>query len=72
MPIADKLLEDAAVENDAAKRVALFMAFQQLVEREVPDLNLCSPLFLTLSNTRVLPQLTRFGSPIPKNDKVRG
>jgi peptide/nickel transport system substrate-binding protein len=52
-PEVDKLLEDAAVENDPAKRVALFKQFQQTVAKDVPDLNLCSPVFLTLSNTRV-------------------
>jgi peptide/nickel transport system substrate-binding protein len=52
-PEVDKLLEDAAVENDPAKRVALFKQFQLIVGRDVPDLNLCSPLYLTLQNTRV-------------------
>jgi peptide/nickel transport system substrate-binding protein len=52
-PEADRLLEDAAVENDPAKRRTLFIQFQELVGREVPDINICSPVFLTLSNTRL-------------------
>jgi len=51
-PVVDKLLEDAAVENDPTKRVAMFHEFQHIVGVEVPDLNICSPLFLTLANTR--------------------
>ena len=51
-PVVDKLLEDAAVENDPVRRVAMFAEFQKIVGIEVPDLNLCSPLFLTLYNTR--------------------
>lgn len=52
-PEVDKLLEDAAVENDPARRKALFMKFQEIVGLEVPDINICSPLYLTLANTRV-------------------
>ena len=52
-PQVDKLLEDAAVENDPAKRKALFIRFQEIVGREVPDINICSPLYLTLTNIRV-------------------
>ena len=52
-PEVDKLLEEAAVENDQARRVALFRKFQEIVARDVPDLNLCSPLYLTLQNKRV-------------------
>ncbi len=52
-PEVDKLLEDAAIENDPVRRHALFLQFQQTVAREVPDINLCSPLYLTLSNTRL-------------------
>ena len=52
-PEVDKLLEDAAVENDRDKRIALFKQFQEIVAHDVPDLNLCSPLYLTLYNKRV-------------------
>lgn len=49
----DKLLEEAAVENEPARRVTLFRQFQQIVGREVPDLNLVSPQFITIANKRV-------------------
>ena len=52
-PEVDRLLEDAAVENDPAKRRDLFIRFQGVVAREVPDINICSPVYLTLSSTRV-------------------
>ena len=52
-PVVDKLLEDAAVENDPVKRVKLFKDFQDTVAREVPDLNLYQPEFITIANTRV-------------------
>ncbi len=52
-PEVDQLLEDAAVENDPARRVALFKRFQDIVARDVPDINICSPLYLTLSSTRL-------------------
>jgi len=52
-PKVDALLEAAAVENDPAKRVALFTEFQQIVAREVPDLNLYQPEFITIANQRV-------------------
>ncbi|MDO9711486.1 ABC transporter substrate-binding protein [Paracraurococcus lichenis] len=51
-PEVDALLEGAAVENDPAKRVAMFRQFQQIVAREVPDINLASPVYLTLHNIR--------------------
>jgi peptide/nickel transport system substrate-binding protein len=52
-PECDQLLEEAAVENDPAKRIELFRRFQTLVAHDVPDLNLCSPLYLTLRSTRL-------------------
>jgi peptide/nickel transport system substrate-binding protein len=52
-PRVDQLLEDAAVENDPARRVQLFKEFQQIVAREVPDLNLYQPEFITIANQRV-------------------
>ena len=57
-PEVDKLLEDAAVENDVAKRRSIFMEFQRVVGREVPDINICSPLYLTLSSTRLHDEAT--------------
>jgi peptide/nickel transport system substrate-binding protein len=52
-PQVDKLLEDAAVENDPDKRVQLFKEFQQIVARDIPDLNLYQPEFITIANQRV-------------------
>jgi peptide/nickel transport system substrate-binding protein len=52
-PVVDKLLEDAAVEIDPARRVALFKEFQRIVGVEVPDLNLLSPTYFTIYNRRV-------------------
>lgn len=52
-PEVDKLLEDATSEIDPARRVAQFKQFQQIVGKEVPDLNLVSPQFITIANTRV-------------------
>jgi peptide/nickel transport system substrate-binding protein len=52
-PAVDRLLKDASVENDPAKRVALFKEFQRIGAEEVPDLNLISSLFLTIYNTRI-------------------
>lgn len=52
-PVVDKLLEDAAVENDPVKRVKLFKDFQDTVARDVPDLNLFQPEFITIANQRV-------------------
>ncbi len=52
-PKVDELLKQAAVENDPAKRKELFNQFQQIVGEDIPDLNLVSPTFLTLYNTRI-------------------
>lgn len=41
---ADALLEAAAVEPDAAKRKQQFFAFQAVVDRDLPAINLASPL----------------------------
>ncbi|MBS7810228.1 ABC transporter substrate-binding protein [Roseococcus pinisoli] len=51
-PEVDRLLETAAVENDAARRAELFREFQRIVAVEVPDINICSPTFLTIYNKR--------------------
>src|SRR5450830_755974 len=52
-PVVDKLLEDAAVENDPVRRVKLFKDFQDTVARDVPDLNLFQPEFITIAHQRV-------------------
>lgn len=52
-PEVDQLLEQAAVENDPAKRKEQFRKFQEIVGRDIPDLNLVQPLFLTVHNTKV-------------------
>lgn len=52
-PEVDRLLEQAAVENDPKVRVELFRRFQEIVGRDIPDLNLVSPTFLTLQNVKV-------------------
>mgnify|MGYP003621930425 FL=1 len=52
-PVVDKQLEDAAVENDPVRRKKLFKDFQDTVAREVPDLNLYQPAFITIANQRV-------------------
>jgi peptide/nickel transport system substrate-binding protein len=52
-PKVDQLLEDAAVENEPARRLALFKEFQHIVGVDVPDLNLYQPEFITISNRRV-------------------
>ncbi|HEY4250407.1 MAG TPA: ABC transporter substrate-binding protein [Roseomonas sp.] len=51
-PEVDRLLEAAAVENDRARRVELFRDFQRIVAQEVPDINISSPIFLTVSTRR--------------------
>jgi peptide/nickel transport system substrate-binding protein len=52
-PQVDQLLEAAQTENDPQKRLQQFTQFQQIVEHDVPDINLVSPLFLTVYNPRV-------------------
>lgn len=52
-PEVDALLEGASSENDPAKRIAMFMKFQEIVAHDVPDLNLVQPVFLTMYNKRV-------------------
>ena len=52
-PVVDKQLEDAAVENDPVRRKKLFKDFQDTVARDVPDLNLYQPAFITIANQRV-------------------
>ncbi|MFH0301564.1 ABC transporter substrate-binding protein [Bradyrhizobium sp. 31Argb] len=52
-PEVDRLLEQAAVENDPKTRVGLFKKFQDIVAEDIPDLNLVSPTFLTLHNAKI-------------------
>ena len=52
-PEVDRLLEAAAVEPDAAKRVELFQRFQRIVEDELPDINLVALRQVTIANRRV-------------------
>nr|WP_230681388.1 hypothetical protein [Paracidovorax cattleyae] len=41
------------MENDSARRRQLFKEFQDVVARDVPDLNLYQPAFITIANQRV-------------------
>jgi len=52
-PEVDALLEQAAEEVDAGKRVELFHKFQRIVETELPDLNLLQLRDVTVYNKRV-------------------
>ncbi|MCG8710276.1 ABC transporter substrate-binding protein [Brenneria sp. 4F2] len=57
-PEVDRLLELAAVEIDPDKRAELYKAFQRIVARELPDLNLLQLKRLTIYNQRVHNHLT--------------
>jgi peptide/nickel transport system substrate-binding protein len=50
---ADALLEKAAVEADPAKRRDMFLAFQNLVIKDLPDISLLAPTQITIVNRRV-------------------
>jgi peptide/nickel transport system substrate-binding protein len=52
-PEADALLETAATEADPELRRNLFVRFQQLIVRELPDLTLLAPKQVTIFNRRV-------------------
>ncbi|RQS62611.1 ABC transporter substrate-binding protein [Burkholderia sp. Bp8963] len=52
-PEVDQLLEAAAIESDAARRLDLFKRFQQIVEDELPDINLVALKQVTIANRRV-------------------
>ncbi len=52
-PAADKLLEDAAVEPDPAKRRQLWLDFQQLIYDEVAAIGLVAPDGVTLFAKKV-------------------
>jgi len=50
---ADRLLEAAAVEIDPAKRKALFRDFQHLVHKDIPSVDLISPLEVIIANRKL-------------------
>ena len=50
---ADRLLEAAAIEPDVAKRKALFKDFQQLIHRDIPSVDLISPLEVVIASKRL-------------------
>lgn len=52
-PEVDRLLEQAAVETDPAKRVELYKQFQRIIATDIPDLNLLQINRLTIYNKRV-------------------
>ena len=52
-PETDRLLEAAAVELDAKKRVALWVDIQKAVVRDLPDLTLVAPDSYTIADKRV-------------------
>ncbi|WP_286673415.1 MULTISPECIES: ABC transporter substrate-binding protein [Symbiopectobacterium] len=52
-PEVDRLLEQAAVETDPAKRVALYKQFQRIIATEILDLNLLQINRLTIYNKHV-------------------
>ncbi|RLM25949.1 ABC transporter substrate-binding protein [Brenneria alni] len=57
-PEVDRLLEQASLETDPAKRAELYKQFQRIVEVELPDLNLLQIKRLTIYNKRVHNHLT--------------
>jgi peptide/nickel transport system substrate-binding protein len=50
---ADRLLEAAAVEMDGAKRKALWRDFQHLIHKDIPSVDLLSPLEVVIANKRL-------------------
>jgi peptide/nickel transport system substrate-binding protein len=52
-PEVDRLLEAAAVENDAAKRRALFSEFQRVIATELPTIGLVAVAQVTVANRRI-------------------
>lgn len=50
---ADRLLEDAAIEQNPAKRRTLFRDFQVKVASDLPDLTLLAPAQITIASGRV-------------------
>jgi len=52
-PQIDRLFAQAAEETDEAKRKQLFSQIQQILERDLPDLNLVAPRYLTVYSRAV-------------------
>ncbi|MES1162769.1 MAG: ABC transporter substrate-binding protein, partial [Rhizobacter sp.] len=52
-PVLDKVMEDAAAEPDPAKRKALIKQWQQIVQEDVPLLELIEQIWVTVSSARV-------------------
>jgi peptide/nickel transport system substrate-binding protein len=50
---ADRLLEAAAVEMDGAKRKELWRQFQHLIHKDIPSVDLLSPLEVVIANKRL-------------------
>ncbi|MDE1180856.1 ABC transporter substrate-binding protein [Paraburkholderia sp.] len=49
-PSVDRLFAQAAVETDEPRRKGEFIEIQRIVERELPDLTLASPQYVTVYN----------------------
>lgn len=52
-PVLDKVMEDAAAEPDPTKRKALIKQWQQIVQEDVPLLELVEQTWVTVSSARV-------------------
>jgi len=52
-PVLDKVMEDAAAEPDPTKRKALIKQWQQIVQEDVPLLELIEQTWVTVSSARV-------------------
>jgi len=52
-PEVDRLLEQAAIETDPAKRVEMYQQFQRIIATDIPDLNLLQINRQTIYNKRV-------------------
>jgi peptide/nickel transport system substrate-binding protein len=52
-PVLDKVMEDAAAEPDPVKRKALIKQWQQIVQEDVPLLELIEQTWVTVSSARV-------------------
>ena len=50
---ADRLLEAAAVEMDGARRKELWRQFQHLIHKDIPSVDLLSPLEVVIANRRL-------------------
>ena len=57
-PEMDVVLDAVAVENDAAKRKALFATFQKIAMRDLPLIPLAMPLNITIANKSVHDSIT--------------